>query len=242
VTRSSRNRWVGRAVLGAGIAWALWNRNAFDAQGVRAWLDQLGVWAPIGFVAAYAVLVLLFVPGSVLTMAGGVVFGPIAGTLLSLTGATLGSGLAFLTARYLSADWAARRAGAHLERFLEGVAAEGWRFVAFVRLVPLFPFNLTNYALGLTRIRLWPYVAASFVCMLPGTAAYSYLGYSGGAALSGSHEALRSGLIALAFMATIAFFVPLFVKRRRSGAIQVRKPPRDLDPSDDPHVIKDGAA
>ena len=217
MTRSALGRWFGRALLGIGIAWAFWNRDAIDPQGARAWLEQLGAWAPIGFVVAYALLVLLFVPGSVLTMAGAVAFGPIAGTFLSLTGATLGAGLAFLSARYLSADWAARRAGGHLERFLEGVASEGWRFVAFVRLVPLFPFNLTNYALGLTRIRLWPYVAASFVCMLPGTAAYSYLGYSGSAALSGSPDALRSGLLALAFLAALTFLVPWLVKRRRFG-------------------------
>src|SRR6516225_3148754 len=66
--------------------------------------------------------------------------------------ATLGPTLAFLVARYVAGDWVARRAGGLLKRLIDGVDAEGWRFVAFVRLVPLFPFNLSNYLLGLTRI------------------------------------------------------------------------------------------
>jgi uncharacterized membrane protein YdjX (TVP38/TMEM64 family) len=71
-------------------------------------------------------------------------------------------------ARYLAADWVARKAGGRLGRLIAGVEAERWRFVAFVRLVPLFPFNLSNYALGLTRIPLSHYVLASLVCMAPG--------------------------------------------------------------------------
>ena len=88
-------------------------------------------------------------------------FGPVAGTFYSLTGATLGATLAFLVARYLASDWVARRTGGRLGEFINGVEAEGWRFVAFVRLVPLLPFNALNYALGLSRIPLGQYVAAS---------------------------------------------------------------------------------
>ena len=72
--------------------------------------------------------------------------------------------------------------------------AEGWRFVAFVRLVPLFPFNLLNYALGLTRIPLVAYVLASLVCMAPGTLAYTWLGYAGREAIAGNDAAIRYGL------------------------------------------------
>ena len=78
-----------------------------------------------------------------------------------------------------------RAAGERLARLIRGVEEEGWRFVAFVRLVPLFPFNLMNYAFGLTRIRLGEYVVASFVCMAPGAFAYTYLGYAGREAASG---------------------------------------------------------
>ena len=139
---------------------------------------------------------MLFVPGSVMTLAGGALFGPLWGTLWNLIGAVLGATLAFVAARYVAAGFVARRAGARLKALVEGVEAEGWRFVAFVRLVPLFPFNLLNYALGLTRIRLAEYVIASAICMLPGTFAYTYLGYAGREAAAHGAGAIRN--IALA--------------------------------------------
>ena len=98
-----------------------------------------------------------------------------------------------------------RRAGPWLTRLMAGVEAEGWHFVAFVRLVPLFPFNLTNYALGLARISLKHYVLASLVCMAPGTLAYAWLGYAGREAVAGNAAAIRYGLIGLALLAAIAF-------------------------------------
>ena len=91
----------------------------------------------------------------------------------------LGATAAFLVARYLAADWVREKSGARLERLIKGVEAERWRFVAFTRLVPLIPFNLLNYALGLTRIPVIAYMVASLVCMAPGTLAYTWLGYAG---------------------------------------------------------------
>ena len=87
---------------------------------------------------------------------------------------------------------------------IDGVDAEGWRFVAFVRLVPLFPFNLSNYVLGLTRIPLHHYVIATLVCMVPGAVAYTWLGHAGRGALTGEVDAVRYGLLALGLLAAIA--------------------------------------
>jgi len=109
-------------------------------------------------------------------------------------------------------------AGTRLQRLITGVEAEGWRFVAFVRLVPFFPFNLTNYAVGLTRISLKHYVLASLVCMAPGTLAYTWLGYAGREALAGNATAIRNGLIALALLAAIAFLPRLIRRLRRQDA------------------------
>src|SRR5262249_4842428 len=158
----------------------------FAAGALEQELQRFGPWAPILFIGLYALSTVLFVPGSALTVAGGVLFGPIWGALWSLTGATFGATLAFATARYIASDWVSRRAGERLARLIRGVEEEGWRFVAFVRLVPLFPFNLVNYAFGLTQIRLGEYVLASFVCMVPGAIAYTYLGYAGREAAAGS--------------------------------------------------------
>ena len=118
--------------------------------------------------------------------------------------------------RYLAAHWVRRQAGGRLERLITGVEAEGWRFVAFARLVPLFPFNLLNYALGLTRIPLSHYVLASFVCMAPGALAYTWLGYAGREALAGNQSTISYGLIALAVLAAVAF-LPRLVRRSRGG-------------------------
>jgi rhodanese-related sulfurtransferase len=117
-----------------------------------------------------------------------------------------------LTARYAAADWVRRKAGTRLNRLINGVEAEGWRFVAFMRLMPLIPFNLLNYALGLTRIGVVPYVLASLVCMAPGALAYTWLGYAGREAVGGNEAAIRYGLMGLALLAAVAF-VPRLVRR-----------------------------
>jgi uncharacterized membrane protein YdjX (TVP38/TMEM64 family) len=112
----------------------------------------------------------------------------------------------------------ARRAGSHLRNLNEGVSAEGWRFVAFVRLVPLFPFNVLNYALGLTRIPLLTYVLASAIFMLPGALAYTWLGYAGGEVLTGSEDMVRNVLVALALVSTLSF-LPRLVRRLRTPPV-----------------------
>jgi len=212
---------VSRAVLAlllaGAIAVALAYRERFDPAAIEATLSAAGPAGPLLFMALYALAAVLFLPGSLLTLAGGALFGPWLGTLYSLTGATAGAALAFLVARYLAADAVERRAGARLRRLVDGVSAEGWRFVAFVRLVPLFPFNLLNYALGLTRIRFAPYLLATALCMLPGAAAYSWLGHAGRAALAGGEGWVQTGLLALAALALV-WFLPRLVGRLRRGA------------------------
>ena len=141
-------------------------------------------------------------------------FGPFWGSILNLIGGTLGATLAFLAARYIGGEWVTRKAGGLLKRVIDGVDAEGWRFVAFVRLVPLFPFNLSNYALGLTHIPLHHYVPATLVCMIPATVAYTWLGYAGRGALAGDTDAVWYGLLALGLLAAIALLPPL-IKRLR---------------------------
>ena len=206
------------SVIGLAVAW----RDRFDVAALQTWVESAGSAAPLVFIALYAAATVLFLPGSVITLAAGVLFGPVWGTLWSLTGATLGAALAFLIARYLGGDWIARRAGPRLSRLNEGVAAEGWRFIAFVRLVPLFPFNLLNYALGLTRIAFLPYVLASALFMLPGALAFTWLGYAGREALSGGEGTVRAILIALALVTSMAF-LPRWIRKFRA------KPMPDVD-------------
>lgn len=203
-------------LLAGTISLAIVYRDRFDAAALQAWVQDAGAWAPLLFMLIYAVAAVLFLPGSVLTLAGGALFGPLLGTVYNLTGATLGATLAFLVARYLASDWVAARSGGRLKQLINGVEAEGWRFVAFVRLVPLFPFNLLNYALGLTRIRFSHYLLATCVCMLPGAIAYTYLGYAGREAVGGGEGLIQKALLALALLAVVAF-LPRMIGRLREG-------------------------
>ena len=190
-----------------------------DIANIEPALHALGIWAPIGFIAVYATGTILFFSGALLSLAGGALFGPVWGTLWNLLGATLGATIAFLLARKLPANGSRGVLGGRLRRLVDGVSAEGWRFVALMRLVPLVPFNLLNYALGLTRISLPAYVLASLVCMLPGAIAYTWLGYAGRSAVSGDMSAVRYGLLGLGVLAMIAFVPRLFRRLRANNLL-----------------------
>jgi uncharacterized membrane protein YdjX (TVP38/TMEM64 family) len=142
-----------------------------------AWVERLGVWGPVAFVAGYALATVAFVPGSLLTLAAGAIFGLVRGTALVFVAATLGASAAFFLSRYLARGWVECRLSGN-ERFAaidRAVGAEGRRIVFLLRLSPVFPFNLLNYALGLTRVRFADYLVAS-IGMLPGTVLYVYSG------------------------------------------------------------------
>jgi uncharacterized membrane protein YdjX (TVP38/TMEM64 family) len=201
-------------VLAAAAVWLLTHRHLIGLATIEPALRALGFWAPLGFVVIYAAGTVLFVSGALLSLAGGALFGPVWGTIWNLLGATLGATIAFLLARGIAGTWVTRRLGGRLKRLVDGVSAEGWRFVALMRLVPLFPFNLLNYALGLSGISLPAYVLTSFVCMLPGAVAYTWLGYAGRSAASGETSALRYGLLGLGVLAMIAFLPRLFRRFR----------------------------
>ncbi len=189
------------------------------------WVDGLGPWGPVAFVVGYAVAVVAFVPGSVLTLAAGAIFGLVEGTIVVLVGATLGSTAAFVISRYLARDAVARKVGgdrrfAAIDRAIE---RQGRRIVFLLRLSPIFPFNLLNYALGLTRVRLADYLVASFG-MLPGTLLYVYSGKVAGelATLAGSADVYRGAssyaVIGIGFAATA--IVTILVTRVARRALQ----------------------
>lgn len=203
-------------LLALALAAAWFYRDRIDPAGIDAWLREAGMLGPLLFIALYALAAVLFLPGTIMTLAGGALFGPLWGFAFNLTGATLGATLAFLSARYISGDWVARRGGARLQALVRGVEDEGWRFVVFVRLVPLFPFNLSNYALGLTRIPLLHYVIASFCAMAPGAFVYTWLGHAGREALTDGEDPARTLLLALGLLAAL-IFLPRVIKRLRRG-------------------------
>jgi uncharacterized membrane protein YdjX (TVP38/TMEM64 family)/rhodanese-related sulfurtransferase len=210
---------LGLAVVAAAL-WLALNRGHFDPVVIENAIRALGPWGPAAHVALFALGTVLFFPGALFGLAGGVLFGPVGGTILNLAGATLGATGAFLVARYVAADWVREKAGARLERLIKGVEAEGWRFVALTRLVPLIPFNLLNYALGLTRIPVVSYMLASLVCMIPGTLAYTWLGYAGREAVAGNDTAIRYGLMGLALLAVVAILPRLLQRFRNERTVR----------------------
>ncbi|MBI1374371.1 MAG: hypothetical protein GC159_16765 [Phycisphaera sp.] len=140
----------------------------------RGWIESLGPWGPIAFIAIYVIACVAMVPGTVLTAAAGGLFGGLWGTVYVSIGSTLGATLCFVISRYFARDsihqWlSGNERFARLDRLTESHG--GW-IVAITRLVPVFPFNLLNYGFGLTRVRLWHYVLLSWLCMLPGTVMY----------------------------------------------------------------------
>jgi uncharacterized membrane protein YdjX (TVP38/TMEM64 family) len=175
-----------------------------------AWVESLGPLGPLMFVAGYAAAVVAFVPGSLLTLAGGAIFGLAAGALWVFLGASLGALAAFLIARYVARGPIERRLARHprfaaLDRAIE---KEGRKIVFLLRLSPVFPFVLLNYALGLTRVRLADYALACFG-MLPGTLLYVYYGKVAGdvAALAGGVSTERGAahyvVLAVGLLATV---------------------------------------
>jgi uncharacterized membrane protein YdjX (TVP38/TMEM64 family) len=153
------------------------------------WVNSLGVWGPVVFIAGYAVATVAFVPGSLLTLAAGAIFGLAQGTVYVFIAAVLGSSAAFLVSRYVARTAIERRlaGNARFTAIDRAVGTQGRKIVFLLRLSPVFPFIVLNYLLGLTRVRFSDYVAAS-VGMLPGTLLYVYYGK-----LAGDVAALASG-------------------------------------------------
>jgi uncharacterized membrane protein YdjX (TVP38/TMEM64 family) len=178
-------------------------------------VEGLGVWGPIVFIVAYAVATVAFVPGSLLTLAAGAIFGLASGIALVFVAATIGSTAAFLVSRYLARSAIEKRlsANAKFAAIDRAVGAQGRKIVFLLRLSPVFPFNLLNYGLGLTKVSLSDYVSAS-IGMLPGTLLYVYYGKLVGdvAALtagaspekgSGYYMVLVLGLVATVVVTTL---------------------------------------
>ena len=220
-TAGSRSALVLKILLGAAAALAfvlLGRQLGGQVPQFAEWVDGLGFWGPAVFVLGYAAATLVFVPGSLLTMAAGAIFGLGKGTLLVFLGATLGSTFSFLVARYL-ARGAIERKLANRPRFRaidRAVARQGLKIIFLVRLSPVFPYNLLNYGLGLTRVRLLDYVLACSG-MIPGTFLYVYYGKALGslAAVAGGVAPERGAgdwaLLAAGLAATVA--VTAFVTR-----------------------------
>ncbi|GAB4179595.1 MAG: hypothetical protein Fur006_13040 [Coleofasciculaceae cyanobacterium] len=141
------------------------------------WVESLGVLAPLVFIVIYNLATVLFIPGSLLTLKGGCLFGVVWGSIYVTIAATFGAICAFLIGRYLSRDWVCRKIESNpkFKAINQAVNREGWKIVLLTRLSPILPFNLLNYAFGVTQVSLRDYVLGS-IGMVPATVMYVYIG------------------------------------------------------------------
>lgn len=194
---------------------------------ILAWIGGLGNLAPILFIITYVVACVLFIPGALLTLGAGALFGVVWGTIYVSIASVTGATAAFLIGRYRARDWVARRIQSNpkFAAVSAAVGREGWKIVALTRLSPIFPFNLLNYAFGITEVRLRGYVLASWIAMLPGTVMYVYIGSLAGS-LAGLGAGARSrtaaewALYGAGLAATVA--VSIYVTRIARAALETK--------------------
>lgn len=177
-------------------------------------IEQLGIWGPVVFILLYIAATVFFLPGSILTLGAGVVFGVVQGSIWVSIASTLGATAAFLVGRYGARRWVAQQIeGKPKFKAIDGaVAQEGWKIVGLLRLSPIFPFNLLNYGLGVTQVSLQDYFFASWIGMMPGTVMYVYLGsLAGSLATLGTESdqgsAVQWAIWILGLVATVAIVV-----------------------------------
>jgi uncharacterized membrane protein YdjX (TVP38/TMEM64 family) len=227
---SPLNRWKLILVIGLAVAlivaakffnFQVILKNALES------IASLGPWGPAAFILIYIVATVLFIPGSLLTLGSGVLFGVVGGSICVSIGSILGASCAFLTGRYLSRDWVSQQIEGN-QKFKAidlAVAKEGWKIVLLTRLSPIFPFNLLNYAFGVTQVSFKDYFFASWIGMIPGTIMYVYIGsLAGSLAALGvpgrSRTAAEWALYGIGLLATIALTV--YVTRIAKKALDAK--------------------
>lgn len=189
-----------------------------------AWITGQGLAGILVYAALYMVATVLFIPGSILTLGAGFIYGVVQGSILVSVASTVGATLAFLVGRYFARDWVSGKVRGN-EKFAaidDAVGREGWKIVGLTRLSPIFPFNMLNYAYGLTKVDLKGYVLASWIGMMPGTVMYVYIGsLAGDLATLGAGERARTVwewvLYGVGLVATVV--VTVFVTRLARKAL-----------------------
>lgn len=182
-----------------------------EQERLRSWVEGYGAWGPVIYILVYCAAPVLMVPGLPITVIGGVLFGPFWGSVYVMTGATVGACVAFLVARYMGREWVAALIKETRMAALDAqVKQHGWKICAVTRLIPLFPFNLLNYAFGLTDIKFSHYAIASFFFMIPGAVAYVVFSSSLFDAINGR---LSSRLVIGIILVIIVSLLPLVYKK-----------------------------
>ncbi len=223
------NHWVkqywkwpaaGLALIALSVAASLLS-PAYWIDALRDWIAAAGSFGVVLFALAYALATVLLIPGSIRTIAAGMLFGVTLGAFAAWSGAVLGAALAFLVGRHFVRLRIENitRDSRKFQLIDEAICRHGWKIIALMRLSPLIPFNLSNYFYGVTNVGFWPYVLASAAGMLPGTLFYAYLGAAGMAGLDEGEmqlPPLKYAFFGVGLLATIGLMIWVARIARRS--------------------------
>jgi uncharacterized membrane protein YdjX (TVP38/TMEM64 family) len=229
--RKSAGSFLRLVLAAAGVAALLAAFRFFHVQDLLRrsldWIAGLGPAGVVAFIAIYILSCVFMLPGSVLTLGAGAVFGVVKGSVIVSAASTLGATAAFLVGRYLARDRVARmiEGNGRFRAIDEAVGREGWKIVGLTRLSPAFPFNLLNYAYGITTVSLRDYFFASWIGMLPGTVMYVYLGSLAGSLATlggqgGGRTPAQWALYVVGLLATVA--VTVYVTRIARAALAAK--------------------
>lgn len=222
-TSNNRPPWLGLTVIAVILLLLLFTDWRSALQSVLQQVESLGLWAPVVFVLLYVLACVFFIPGSILTLGAGALFGVVKGSLIVSLAATLGATAAFLVGRHFARSWVEGKLAA-FPKFAaidQAVSRNGWQTVLLTRLSPAFPFTLLNYAYGVTHVSLKEYVLASWLGMLPGTVVFVYLG---SLAKAGTQTETKTpaqwALLIIGLIATLA--VTWLITRRAKQVLNTR--------------------
>lgn len=200
-------------VVIAAVVVIAWQTGAIeflsDIEAMQAWFNGLGAIGYAAYILVYIVMAVFLLPASVITIVAGLVFGSIVGGILALIGATIGASVAFIVAKYVARDMVTSKfqGNAIFKRIEDGVARDGASFLILTRLVPIFPYNVQNYAYGVTSMKLGTFALVSLITMAPGAFIYAFL--AGEIATNGVSVTL---LIQFAAAGLILFLISLIPK------------------------------
>jgi uncharacterized membrane protein YdjX (TVP38/TMEM64 family) len=198
-----------------------------DIRSFLEYVRNIGFFGALIFAGVYVMATIAFIPGSLLTLGAGAIFGVVMGSLVVSAGSTFGAAAAFLIGRYFTRDWVSKKIAGNqkFKAIDDAVAADGFKMVMLIRLSPIFPFNLINYAFGLTKVRFKDYLLASWIGMMPGTVMYVYLGSVAGdlTSLGAKHASKTPAewvIYGVGLLATIA--VSVYVTRIARKALSLK--------------------
>jgi uncharacterized membrane protein YdjX (TVP38/TMEM64 family) len=207
----SQRSWLIKSLLfivvAGGLLWFNYKVLHLSPEGIKAWILSFGWAAPVLFILIYAVRPLILFPASILSLTGGLAFGPVWGTVYTIVGATMGAVLSFWLARFLGNKFVRIRLKENWDKFEKQLQQKGFIYILLLRLIPIFPFDLISYGAGVSKVSFSAFLFGTLLGIIPGTFAYNFLG-------SSFLQEKTSYIIIAAVVFVLVTLIPFFLKKR----------------------------